>query len=163
MYNKNYSDNYENYLNQRKVMRDVLDALFGRDGYMARVKEDRASKEQPQQKEAKEKPATDYVTDNTLVKFEKDGSELWCWYAEGNYLPILDNDMDNIGDFDEWEIAAIYKYPISKLNELFWNGYPDEEGLDHPVWIKKSPNHDIDNEIAELEQRIEALKKQRKS
>lgn len=120
-----------------------------------------SSKENTEQKKTVDETKTSvpdrYLKDGRLVVFSSDHKTVYTLYMDGQFLPVSEQDTDLQITMDD--IVAVYEYPTSKINELFWKQKPEDELLDHPVW--KEDQEKLQIEIDKLEDKLARLKNRR--
>lgn len=120
-----------------------------------------SSKENTEQKKTVDETKTSvpnhYLKDGRLVVFSSDHKTVYTLYMDGQFLPVSEQDTDLQITMDD--IVAVYEYPTSKINELFWKQKPEDGLLDHPVW--KEDQEKLQIEIDKLEDKLARLKNRR--
>lgn len=120
-----------------------------------------SSKENTEQKKTVDETKTSvpdrYLKDGRLVVFSSNHKTVYTLYVNGQFLPVSEQDTDLPITMDD--IVAVYEYPTSKINELFWKQKPEDGLLDHPVW--KEDQEKLQIEIDKLEDKLARLKNRR--
>lgn len=120
-----------------------------------------SSKENIEQKKTVDETKTSvpdrYLKDGHLVVFFLNHKTVYTLYMDGQFLPVSEQDTDLPITLDD--IIAVYEYPTSKINELFWKQKPEDGLLDHPVW--KEDQEKLQIEIDKLEDKLAHLKNRR--
>lgn len=145
-----YDPKYD-YLFDHDALNDFLMKL------LTANKEDRhrAEKDADVQKKDLEQSAEYFLEDGRLVVFDDEDTLVYTLYLKEQFIPVAQKDIGKDIDLTLNDIVAIYEYPISEINTLFWEQKPNEDLLDHPVWKKEQK--DIDEEIESLKKRLEKL------
>lgn len=93
-----------------------------------------------------------------LLEFYRGGNKYYAFFCNKNtFLPLKPEDIPLFQGNSKRDdgLVAIYRYPETLINELFWDGEPNEAFMDKVVWRKKD---DLQTEIESLERRLKALK-----
>lgn len=156
MYKDYYSKQAER---QNEVLRKLMYDLFGHYGNDDDLDCSAKKHNNTSQKDKTKKSESplDYLQDNVLVLLTKGDQRMWCWYVQEHFIPIKEGTSKG-ENLHNWTINGIYKFPVSEINTLFWDGEPLDFNLDHPIWVRPDKNKQIDDEIRQLEARIAKLK-----
>lgn len=147
--------------NGSRAQKDIAPYKFYATKFNPAIQNELSSKENTEQKKTVDETKTSvpdrYLKDGRLVVFSSDHKTVYTLYINGQFLPVSEQDTDLQITLDD--IVAVYEYPTSKINELFWKQKPEDGLLDHPVW--KEDQEKLQIEIDKLEDKLARLKNRR--
>lgn len=109
-------------------------------------------------KEIKKESPIDLVKDGDLCVFSAGGKIIYTIFLNNQFLYVARN--DSFETLYEGNLVAIYEYPTSKLNELFWDQRPDDKIISDKknlIWSREEHDTEYKKELDDIEKAMKKL------
>ena len=114
-------------------------------------------------KEIKKESPIDLIKNGDLCVFSVSGKIIYTIFLNDQFLYVARK--DSFDTLYEGDLVAIYEYPTSKLNELFWDQRPSDKVLANKknlVWSKEKHDSEYKMELDNIDNAMKKLQEYRK-
>ena len=115
------------------------------------------------EKKTKEESPIDLIKDGDLCVFSVGEKIIYTIFLNNQFLYVARN--DSFETLYEGNLVAIYEYPTSKLNELFWDQRPNDKVLANKknlVWSKEKHDSEYKKELDNIDNAMKKLQEYKK-